>query len=79
MRRIADCGLRIADRLLVSLFCLTTGISAAEIPTITVSKGDRINLSVSSLGGSEGAAATKIVQNDLTLSGYFSVSLSLRK
>src|SRR4051812_48524826 len=51
---------------------LTTLIMAAEdVPTITVSKGDQINLSVSTLSGGDGAAATKIVQNDLTLSGYF--------
>ena len=41
------------------------------MPTITVSKGDQINLSISPLSGGDGAAATKIVQNDLTLSGYF--------
>ena len=58
---------------LISFFCLTTGamIAAEDVPTITVSKGDQINLSVSPLGDAEGAAATKIVQNDLALSGYF--------
>src|ERR1041385_7987832 len=57
------------------LFCLTTtAIRAAEdVPTITVSKGDQINLTVSPLDGSEGAAATKTVQNDLALAGYFSL------
>jgi TolB protein len=50
---------------------LTTMIAAEDVPTITVSKGDQINLSVSPLSGGEGAAASKIVQNDLTLSGYF--------
>ncbi len=50
----------------------TTLASAAEdVPTITISKGDQINLAVSPLSGAEGAAATKIVQNDLALSGYF--------
>ena len=44
---------------------------AAETPTITVSKGDRINLTVAALGGGEGATATKVLQNDLTLSGFF--------
>jgi TolB protein len=58
---------------LISFFCLTTAMSfaAQDVPTITVSKGDQINLSVSPLAGPEGAAATKIVQNDLALSGYF--------
>src|SRR5881628_2136729 len=55
--------------------CLTSaGARAAEdVPTITVSKGDQINLAISALGGAEGAAATKIVQNDLALSGYFKI------
>ncbi|HEY3662199.1 MAG TPA: hypothetical protein VGL24_03515 [Chthoniobacterales bacterium] len=55
------------------LFCLTIGrtMAAEDVPTITVSKGDQINLSVSPLSGVEGAAATKIVQSDLALSGYF--------
>ena len=53
--------------------CLTisTAIAAKNVPTITVSKGDQINLAVSPLGGAEGAPATKVVQNDLALSGYF--------
>ena len=45
-----------------------------EPPTITVSKGDRINLTLAPLTGGEGAAATKTLQNDLTLSGYFALS-----
>lgn len=54
-------------------FCLTSTatIAAEDVPTITVSKGDQINLSISPLGGGDGAAATKIVQKDLALSGYF--------
>ena len=38
-------------------------IYGEEPPTITVSKGDRINLTVSPLTGGEGAAATKTLQN----------------
>jgi len=34
-------------------------ISGEETPAITVSKGDKINLTASPLGGSEGAAATR--------------------
>ena len=55
----------------LALSILSTSISAQEPPTITVTKGDRINLAVSALGGGEGAVATKTLQNDLTLSGYF--------
>jgi TolB protein len=57
------------------LFCLTISVARAaeDVPTITVSKGDQINLVVSPLGGSDGVAATKIVQNDLALAGYFTL------
>jgi TolB protein len=72
-RHISNFQLPIANFFAAALFCLTSiGMMAAEdVPTITVSKGDQINLSVSPLAGGEGAAATKIVQNDLALSGYF--------
>ena len=62
---------------LLSIFCLTSVAfvaSAEETPTITVSKGDRINLSLTPLGGGEGAAATKTLQHDLELAGYFTMS-----
>jgi len=49
-------------------------IYGEEPPTITVSKGGKINLTISQLGGSDGVAATKILQNDLTLCGYFTLS-----
>ena len=73
MTSISDCQIpMIRGLVLAALFCLTTLSARAEdVPTITVSKGDQINLSVSPLDGGEGAAATKIVQNDLALSGYF--------
>ena len=47
---------------------------AVEPPTITVSKSDTISLAVQALGGPDGAAATRILQNDLTMSGYFSLT-----
>src|SRR5262245_10612790 len=72
-RGISNFQFRISN--LAAALCLgltsTTLIGAEDVPTITVSKGDQINLSVSTLDGGEGAAATKIVQNDLALSGYF--------
>ena len=66
-------GISSLAALVLLLFCLTIGrtLAAEDVPTITVSKGDQINLSVSPLSGAEGAAATKIVQSDLALSGYF--------
>jgi TolB protein len=53
------------------LSALGGSIFAEEVPTITVSKGDKINLTVSPLTGGEGALVTKTLQNDLSLSGYF--------
>jgi TolB protein len=47
------------------------GVHGEEPPTITISKGDKINLTISPLSGSEGANTTKTLQTDLTLSGYF--------
>ncbi len=47
---------------------------AQEPPTITISKGDRINLTVAPITGGEGAAVAKTLQNDLSLSGYFTLS-----
>jgi TolB protein len=58
----------------VSILCLTTlagPMRGQELPTITVSKSDRMNLIVSPLGGGEGATATRVLQNDLMLSGFF--------
>ncbi len=76
MRRIFD--FQFAFCVLVGaagLLCLTSviALAAENVPTITVSKSDQINLAVSPLGGSEGASATAIVQKDLTLSGFFKI------
>jgi TolB protein len=65
-------GLRLAA-LAVGLL-LAASVCAEETPTITISKGDKISLTVSALTGSEGAVATKTLQNDLTMSGYFTLS-----
>jgi TolB protein len=67
-------GRQIYALLVISMLILPMSIFAEEPPTITVSKGDKINLTVSALGGGEGAAATKTLQNDLSLSGYFILS-----
>ena len=75
MRRISDFQFQISNWAAALLLGLTTAaaIAAEDVPTITVSKGDQINLALSPLAGSDGAAATKIVQNDLALSGYFTL------
>ncbi len=48
-------------------------LHAEEAPVITVTKSDKLTISVSGLGGPEGAAAQKTLQNDLAMSGYFTV------
>jgi len=73
MRRILNHSFVFACFYAAAFSCLTTPgtIAAENVPTITISKGDQINLAIIPLGGGEGAAATKVVQNDLALSGYF--------
>jgi TolB protein len=46
---------------------------AQDAPTITVRKSDRVSLAISPIGGSSGAAVTRVLQNDLDLSGWFDV------
>jgi len=46
---------------------------AQDAPTITVRKGDRVSLAVTPLGGSSGPGVTKVLQNDLDLSGWFQI------
>ncbi len=65
---------RSISNFLAILLCLTSiRLFAAEVPTITISKGDRINVNVAGLSGNEGGTATSIVQKDLTLSGQISL------
>ncbi len=59
-----------------AIICLTTThlLHAAEdVPTITISKGDRLDVSIAGLTGADGSAATAAVQKDLTMSGLFSL------
>jgi TolB protein len=60
--------------LIGAMSILSLSIFAQELPTITVSKGDKINLTLSPISGSEGAAVSKTLQNDLALCGYFILS-----
>ena len=48
----------------------------AEEPTITVRKSDALNVALAGIGGSEGAAVSKVLQNDLSLAGWFSIAPS---
>lgn len=67
-------------RLLVpSIALLLASLAAsAQETTITVKKSDSINITIQPFGGSEGATASKIVQNDLDLSGVFSIGIAQR-
>jgi TolB protein len=58
---------------LLLLLSLAPDAFTAEEPVITVRKGDRVSLTVAPLGGSSGAVATKVLQNDLDLAGWFDV------
>ena len=56
------------------IFCLLVFSLVAvgqEAPTITVRKGDRVSLAVAPLGWASGPNVTKVLQNDLDLSGWF--------
>jgi len=62
--------------LFFSIFLFTTlaqQLSAAEPATITIRKGDALNIAFASIPGSEGALLTKVLSNDLTLAGCFSL------
>ena len=47
---------------------------AASTPTITISGNGSIALALSPIGGPDGALITKTLQNDLALSGFFSLT-----
>ncbi|MEA3186676.1 MAG: TolB protein [Chthoniobacter sp.] len=59
---------------LTGAFWLHPLLAAEEAPTITISKSDVVAIAVSPIGGANGASVTKIVQNDLAVSGYFNVT-----
>ncbi|MFI0347149.1 MAG: hypothetical protein ACH346_00025 [Chthoniobacterales bacterium] len=48
-------------------------LQASEAPTITVRKSDALNVTLSGVSGSDGSAVSKILSNDLTLAGWFSL------
>jgi TolB protein len=61
-------------RAAILLVILVSGLHGQEATTITIRKGDTTSVALKSLGGGEGAAATKVLQNDLDLSGWFSLT-----
>jgi len=61
-------------RVAILLTLLSTGLQAEEAATITIRKGEATSVSLKTLGGADGAAATKVLENDLNLSGWFSIT-----
>ena len=57
----------------LTLFAGTALTHGAEAPTITISKSDKLAVAIGTLSGADGAAAAKILQNDLAMSGYFNL------
>jgi TolB protein len=57
----------------LAIICLGTAI-AQEPTTITIRKGDATSIAIQNLGGGDGALATKVLQNDLQLSGLFAIT-----
>ena len=56
--------------------CIAIKIStstARETPSITISKSDKIAVAIGTLSGADGAQVAKILQNDLALSGCFTL------
>ncbi len=64
--------------LVFTLFALLPLIATAEEATITVRKSDTTNVTLQPFGGPDGAAAAKVVQNDLDLSGLFTIGTAER-
>lgn len=56
------------------LLVFAASLSAQEATTITIRKGDTTSVSLKPLGGGDGPAASKVLQNDLDLSGWFSLT-----
>jgi TolB protein len=61
------------SRVFVLLASVLSAATAAETPTITISKSDKLAVAISTLSGADGAQAAKILQNDLAMSGYFNL------
>ncbi|PTX98103.1 biopolymer transporter Tol [Spartobacteria bacterium LR76] len=61
-------------RAVLLLFALAALAQAQEPATITIRKGDTTSVALKAIAGGDGAAATKVLQNDLDLSGLFSIT-----
>jgi TolB protein len=61
-------------RVLIILLAVAWPIMAQEPATITIRKGDTTHIALKALGGADGALATRVLQNDLEMSGLFAIS-----
>lgn len=57
---------------LLFLVLAAASLQAQEPTTITIRKGDTTSVNLSPLTGGDGAAASKVLQNDLEIAGWFS-------
>jgi len=48
-------------------------VHGAETPTITISKSDKQALAIGTISGPDGAQVARILQNDLAMSGFFTL------
>lgn len=64
---------RLNFHLVLTLFLslLPAGMVSAETPTITIRKGERVNLTLGDISGPGGAAVAPVLRNDLEIAGVF--------
>ncbi len=53
---------------------LPAATHAQDTPTITIKKGEAVNVSLEGLGGPDGAGASKILANDLAIAGSVAIT-----
>ena len=60
-----------------SLLCallLVPALRAEDAPVITISKSDMISIAIRPISGGDGPTVTRVLENDLSASGYFSIT-----
>ena len=61
---------------LILLLVLASFVQAQDVPTITIKKDDKLDLSIETFTGPEGAAVRKVLENDLALADSFHLTES---
>jgi TolB protein len=62
---------RVLSLLALLALCPFATLHAADTPTITISKSDKLSIAIGSIAGADSGQVVKILQNDLAMSGYF--------